>query len=61
MHRAHRLEVDEILEPNTSAGEGAGMPVKGSLTCIDWKSKEMKRETFQRDSTRLPKEGNIFT
>jgi hypothetical protein len=37
------------------AEEGAGPPVKGSLICIDWKSKEKKEETFQRDSTRLHK------
>jgi hypothetical protein len=37
------------------AGEGAGPQVKGSLMCIDWKSKEKKRETFQKDSTRLHK------
>jgi hypothetical protein len=35
--------------------EGAGPPVKGSLIGVDWKSKEKKEETFQRDSTRLHK------
>jgi hypothetical protein len=43
------------------AEEGVGPQVKGSLMCIDWKSKEKKGETFQRDSTTLHKEGNIFT
>jgi hypothetical protein len=37
------------------AEEGAGPQVKGSLVCIDWKPKEKKGETFQRDSTRLHK------
>jgi hypothetical protein len=37
------------------AAEGAGPPVKGSLICIDWKSKEKKEEKFQRDNTRLHK------
>jgi hypothetical protein len=35
--------------------EEAGPQVKGLLMCIDWKSKEKKGETFQRDITRLHK------
>jgi hypothetical protein len=42
------------------AAEGAGPPVKGSLVCIDWKSKEKKEETFQRDNTRSHEKKKIY-
>jgi hypothetical protein len=45
-HWQHRRGGDEILEPNVQAGEGAWSQLKGSLMCIDWKSKEKKGETF---------------
>jgi hypothetical protein len=41
------------MEPNVRVEEGAGPQGKGSFMCIDWKSKEKKGETFQRDNTRL--------
>jgi hypothetical protein len=43
------------------AAEGAGPPVKGSLVCIDWKSKENEEKTFQRGNTRFHVKKNIFT
>jgi hypothetical protein len=42
------------------AVEGAGPPVKGSMVCIDCKPKK-EGKTFQRDSTRLYTQRNIFT
>jgi DNA relaxase NicK len=50
-HWLHQRGGDEILEPNARAEEGAWSRFKGSLMCIDWKSKEKKGETFQKDST----------
>jgi hypothetical protein len=55
MHWLHWRGVDEILKPNVWAEEGAWPQVKGSLMCIDWKSKEKKGDTFQKDSTTFHK------
>jgi hypothetical protein len=46
VHWLHWRGVDEILEPNMRAEEGAWPQLKGSLMCIDWKSKEKKEDTF---------------
>jgi hypothetical protein len=47
-HWRQRRGGDETLEPNALAEEGAWSRFKGSPTCIDWKSKERKGETFQK-------------
>jgi hypothetical protein len=60
-HWLHRRGGDKILEPNVRAEEGVWPRFKGSLMCIDWKSKEKKGETFQKDSTTFHQKGNIFT
>jgi hypothetical protein len=55
----HGLGGEKTAESKVRAAEEAGPPVKGSLACIDWKSKEKREEIFQKGNTR-PHKAKIY-